>query len=170
MVLGEPTKGGMDRDREWRRRSAQRYAQKQREKGPHISAVKEIQKRIGIPRSKSPARNDGPWRKACIEVYGHTCIVPTCGSRDIEMDHIKPRSQGGESVVENGIPLCGPWSEIVDGGHHLMKTSGRIKFEWAWLTEAQRAYLAAIGWVDWDEDGKPFGEGWRHFTERTENG
>lgn len=95
------------------------------------------------------------------------CIVPGCGSRDIEMDHIKPRGQGGKSVVENGIPLCGAWSKTVPGGHHQLKTDGVLKFEWAWLTPEQRTYLASIGWIDWDEDGNPVGNGLRHFNARS---
>lgn len=116
-------------------------------------------------RRKKPPRNDGPWRKECEAAYGTKCVV--CGDRSIEMDHVKPRAQGGRSVVENGIPLCGPWSRSVAGGHHDMKTRGELLFQHSWFTDEQRAYLAKIHWVDWDEDGRPFGEGWRHFDERS---
>ena len=74
------------------------------------------------------------------------------------MDHLKPRSQGGPSVVENGLPLCRT--------HHEAKTSGTLQIRYEWLTDAQRAFLAADGWVDWDADGLPFGHGYRHFAPR----
>jgi hypothetical protein len=48
-----------------------------------------------------------------------------------------------------------------------MKTRGELLFSYEWFTVEQLAYLAKIHWVDWDEDGKPFGEGWRHFHERS---
>lgn len=152
MTFGKPSPKDFERDREWRASAAKKYAQKPR-----------------TPRTRAPSkarRNDAPWRAACEAVYGTVCIVPGCGSRAIEMDHIKPRAQGGKSVVPNGIPLCGQWSRTVPGGHHGMKTAGTMRFEWAWLTPEQRTYLASINWVDWDEAGKPFGEGLRHFEER----
>lgn len=85
------------------------------------------------------------------------------------MNHIQPRSQGGKSVVENGMPMCGAWSKTVDGGHHGQFTAGTLAIAYEWLTEQQRAYLARVGWVDWDENGKPHGNGWRHFKEKRTN-
>lgn len=74
------------------------------------------------------------------------------------MDHIKPKGQGGKSDVENGLPLCEE--------HHRMKTDSEIVIEWAWLDPDQLEYLARVGWVDWDAEGKPLGRGWKHFGDR----
>jgi len=183
-MLNDPTPEQFARDRDWRARAARRYADKRAGERRSIptpegafsrangEALARLQRRAGIPvkkPAKTPKRrsSDGPWRDACIAAYGDRCIVPGCGDRAIEMDHIKPRAQGGRSVVENGLPLCGSWSRTIDGGHHLAKTQGRLRFRPEWLTAAQQTYLAQIGWVDWDEEGQPFGEGWRHFEERT---
>lgn len=168
MPFGEPSAEGFARDRAWRERAARKYAERQRTNAARKGLSRAPRERPATdtpprPRRRAPRRNDAPWRAECEAAYGSVCIVPGCGSRAIEMDHIKPRSQGGQSVVENGLPLCGEFST---NRHHPAKTAGTLKFDWAWLTPAQRTYLAKIGWVDWDEDGKPFGEGWRHFTER----
>lgn len=74
------------------------------------------------------------------------------------MDHMKPRSQQGRSDVENGLPLCRT--------HHEAKTSGTLQIRFEWLTTEQVTYLAEIGWVAWDADGQPSGEGWKHFAPR----
>lgn len=66
--------------------------------------------------------------------------------------------------MENGLPLCGEFSTTTPGGCHPAKTAGRLRIEPAWLTPEQVAYLARIGWVAWDDDGHPYGRGWRHFT------
>ena len=79
-----------------------------------------------------------------------------CGSsREVQMDHMHPRSQGGKSVVGNGLPLCRE--------HHEAKTAGTLKISPGWLTDEQRGYLESVGWVAWDENGEPYGRGWKHF-------
>lgn len=174
MLRRDPTPRDLQRHREWQQRAAQKYAQSARERAvkrqqdqPSTDTpVRPTDASQGRTRRRKSRRNDAQWRKDCEALYGSRCIVPGCGDPAIEMDHIKPRSQGGKSDVENGIPLCGAWSKTVPGGHHQMKTNGALKFDPDWLTPEQRTYLAKIGWVDWDEDGQPYGEGWRHFTER----
>lgn len=118
-------------------------------------------------RERSKSRNDAIWRRDCIALYGERCVA--CGDRRVEMDHIIPRSQGGRSVVENGLPLCGAWSQSVDGGHHGMKTAGTLKIRREWLTEAQVVFLAEQGWVYWNDRGRPLGRGYRHFDEARPN-
>jgi hypothetical protein len=113
-------------------------------------------------RRSGTTRNDARWGIACRELYGTRCVV--CGDANTEMDHIIPRSQGGPSVLENGLPLCGAWSSTVDGGHHGMKTAGALKIKHEWLTPAQVEFLSKSGWVTWDENGQPVGRGWRHFA------
>jgi hypothetical protein len=76
----------------------------------------------------------------------------------MEVDHLQPRSQGGASVVENGLPLC--------RGHHAAKTAGRLRIDRGWLDPDQVAWLAEVGWVRWQADGQPQGRGWRHFEAR----
>ena len=104
---------------------------------------------------KSRRRNDAPWRAAVIALRGEYCRH--CGQTwGLECDHLKPRSQGGLSVVENGLMLC--------RSAHLRKTEYRLKIERSWLDEDQIAYLAEIGWVAWGDDGEPFGTGMRSFA------
>lgn len=163
MIRRDVTPEDLAKFREWQARSARAYQEKMRAKRRNEPAGPDATPQ---PRKRSQRRNDGPWGAICRKEYGNRCIVPGCGETAVEVDHIKPRSQGGKSVVENGALLCGPWSRTIPGGHHLAKTESRLRYRWEWLTEGQRAYLAQIGWVDWDEDGMPFGEGWRHFEER----
>lgn len=113
---------------------------------------------------RSGGRNDAAWRQACVEAYGARCVV--CGDPNIEMDHLIPRSQGGASVVENGLPLCGAWSRTVDGGHHGAKTAGLLFVRYSWLTSAQIEFLADQGWVVWDKRGRTSGRGFKHFAPR----
>lgn len=116
-------------------------------------------------RRQGTTRNDARWGISCRDLYGTRCVV--CGDPDTEVDHIIPRSQGGPSVIDNGLILCGAWSSTVDGGHHGMKTAGTLKIRYEWLTPAQVEFLADWGWVTWDENGEPFGQGWKHFAPRT---
>lgn len=103
-------------------------------------------------------RNDGPWRSQCLEKRGAWCRV--CGySGRVEIDHVFPRSQGGPSVVENGLPLCPT--------HHQAKTESRLRFRFEWFDADQIAWLEEVGWVSWDADGQPAGRGWRHFEPLT---
>lgn len=100
-------------------------------------------------------RNDSAWRAECLEAWGHSCVV--CGATPVQMDHIMPRSQGGESIVWNGLPLCEP--------DHRAKTEHRLLIRPEWLSDGQRAYLRARGWVWWDETGRPCGRGMRSFDD-----
>ena len=98
-------------------------------------------------------RNDSRWRQECLDAYGQWCRV--CGDYRVQMDHMHPRSQGGKSVVGNGLPLC--------RRHHEDKTNGRLRIDPAWLTAEQVRYLEDAKWVWWDEHGEPCGPGWKHF-------
>jgi len=154
-MLSESTPESRRKYQAWQERSAKAYRDRH------------LKKPRARSKAKKPARNDSSWRDKCVALYGDTCIVPGCGSKAIEMNHIRPRSQGGHSVTGNGLPMCGAWSKTVDGGHHGEFTAGTLRIDYEWLTPNQRTYLRTVGWVDWDEDGQPVGEGWRHFTERT---
>lgn len=101
-------------------------------------------------------RNDAPWRAACLEAWGHSCVA--CGAAPVQMDHIMPRSQGGPSVVENGLPLCPTC--------HWKKTAGTMVIEYHWLARQQVDWLAEAGWVEWDKDGLPKGRGFRRFGKK----
>lgn len=153
-------KSDPEKHREWQRRSAERAQARRRERAAEAPAraltrSTKAPARAQAPR-KRPARNDGPWRRECIAAYGEWCRK--CGKREVQMDHMIPRSQGGKSVVENGLPLCPE--------HHQMKTDSQMVIEYRWLTSAQRAFLASERWVDWDDDGQPFGRGHKHFGPR----
>jgi hypothetical protein len=121
---------------------------------------------------KRPKRNDAPWREECLTRRGRYCRA--CGAGGpaevagappfqrparLEVDHIKPRGQGGPSVVENGLVLC--------ASHHQAKTESRMVIRPEWLELDQLDWLKAVGWVWWDELGQPQGRGWKHFAPRT---
>ena len=171
--------------REWQQRSAEKAIARMREKGAKLAPAGQagsVVRAGGLNRkvspgsgsttamtrstspnspqkrsqNRNPPKNDGPWRAECIAARGEFCRC--CGAQPIQMDHIKPKSQGGKNHVGNGLPLCPE--------HHRQKTDSEIKIEWAWLDPDQLQYLASIGWVDWDEEGQPFGRGFKHFGTR----
>ena len=147
-----------EKHRAWQRRGAANYAAKQRERGrsPQKRSEKGAPRRS--PLSSRPKRNDSGWRAECIEKRGAWCRA--CGfSGRVELDHIVPRSQGGPSVVENGLPLC--------PSDHQAKTESRLRFRFEWFDADQIAWLEEVGWVSWDADGQPAGRGWRHFEPLT---
>lgn len=116
---------------------------------------------------KKRRRNDGPWRNEVLEKRGAYCR--SCGeSQDLQIDHVMPRSQGGQSDVENGLVLCGPWSKASPwpNGCHQAKTEKRMTIEYDWLDPDQVEYLALKGWVSWNEQGEPGGHGCRGFAAR----
>lgn len=69
-------------------------------------------------------------------------------------------------MVENGLPLCGPWSRQSPwpGGCHQAKTDRRMLLRREMFDADQLAYLAEQGWVAWDEKGEPYGRGYRGFV------
>lgn len=101
------------------------------------------------------------WAEAVLDLYGPYCIF--CGYRDIELDHIHPKSQGGLYVPGNGVPVCSWRSVTIPGGHHKAKTESRLKYPPSLLLPVTIEYLAAANWVAWDQDGEPYGRGCRHF-------
>lgn len=164
---GKPLQASPATHRAWQERSQAKAQAKAREKARIVPADGKaddagIPKIRGTKRKTRTRRNDGPWRAECLALRGSACRA--CGSGEgVEMDHIKPRSQQGPSVVENGLPLCG---EFTTNRCHARKTAGTLQFQFEWFDEDQIAWLAEQRWVDWDDDGIPFGEGCRHFAPR----
>ncbi len=109
-------------------------------------------------------RSDSGWRAACLAKRGAFCR--SCNDvRDVQADHIMPKSQGGLSVVENGLILCGPYSGMVRGGCHLAKTESRLQIRRSWPDQDQIVWLEEVGWVRWDpKTGVMSGRGFRHFA------
>jgi hypothetical protein len=60
------------------------------------------------------------------------CVVPGCGvAEGLEIDHVEPFGQGGETVLSNLVRLC-HW-------HHYLKTHQRHRLEatadgWRWIS------------------------------------
>lgn len=104
-------------------------------------------------------RKQRAWREACMKARPFVCVAAEMGGCDgpLECDHVKPKSQGGEYVVENGAFLCRE--------HHRQKTDSELKYRRHWLRPDQIAWLEAIGWVTWLPDGSVVGRGMRHFEE-----
>ncbi len=106
-------------------------------------------------------RNDGPWRNEVMETFGSWC---RCCKRngDVQADHMRPRSQGGKSVVGNGLPLCDQC--------HRNKTEHRMLVRPEWLEPQHFTYLKESGWAWWDEAGEVYGEGRKSFARRVVRG
>lgn len=136
-----PLTSDPQKSRDWQRRSVGFESGRQgRERGT---------------RSTARRRNDAPWRKEVEAKRGRYCRACLTSHR-LQADHIKPRSQGGPSVVENGMLLCEE--------HHTAKTNGELRIQRDWLDEDQIVWLREQGWVWWDDDdGEVYGRGRNHF-------
>jgi len=94
-----------------------------------------------------------------IALRGEFCR--SCGTvNDLQCDHVRARSQGGKSVVENGMMLCREC--------HRRKTERLMLIRYEWLDDDQTAWLKEVGWVWW-EHGVPHGHGCNGFAERNQN-
>jgi len=47
-----------------------------------------------------------PLHNRVVRAFGRVCYV--CGAPYHQIDHVVPWSQGGETVMENLRPICGP--------------------------------------------------------------
>lgn len=92
-------------------------------------------------------RNDSKWRSEVIAKRGDWCR--RCKRTGVQADHLVPRSQGGPSVVENGMPLCPEC--------HQLKTEHKVLVQQSWLDPDQVDWLETNRWVWWDEDGEVYG-------------
>lgn len=105
-----------------------------------------------------------PLRLETIGLRGGYCRA--CGRADLglEMDHVIPRSQAPQYAydIRNCTMLC--------PGDHQAKTEKRLQYRRDMLDPDQVAFLAEVGWVDWQDDGLPFGRGHRGFAPITPNG
>jgi hypothetical protein len=126
-----------------------------------------LQRATSTPQPRAKRRNDSRWRAECIQLRGARCRG--CGdTKDVQMHHVLPRAHGGESVVENGQPMCGPWTAVgPPGGCHAALTEHRMCNRREWLDDDQLTWLKERGWVWWDDEGVPHGRGSRGF-ERTD--
>lgn len=151
----------------WLRRSAKKYQENLQEKQDRKEPVrKEPIKRLEPVRAENgrelgtsrhrrvqkraaQRRNDAPWRNEVFELRGRSCRG--CGGvQHVQADHLIPRSQGGPSVVENGLPLCG---EFGVGQCHVRKTAHSLLIERGWLDQDQIDWLKSEGHAWWREDG-----------------
>lgn len=108
--------------------------------------------RQGLPRNNAGSnrnrRNDSQWRSDCLAMRGEWCRA--CGGNvHVQMDHMIPRGQGGPSVVENGLPLCGAFGR----GCHDRKTAHLLLVKRGWLDSDQVAWLELAGHAIWLPDG-----------------
>ena len=53
-----------------------------------------------------PKINNKYWRDSLYKLTKHQCIY--CGKPSESLDHIHPKSKGGESITSNCIPCCLP--------------------------------------------------------------
>lgn len=83
-----------------------------------------------------------PLRTA-LEARDPTCVVPGCNKRrDLEIDHLVPFANGGETKLENLARLC-RW-------HHAQKTHHGWRLDgapgnWTWVRGATRAPTPSRG-------------------------
>jgi predicted restriction endonuclease len=108
--------------------------------------------RSRAPKATKKARNDSPWRNEVMQRYGPACVA--CGTvRHVQADHLIPRGQGGPSVVENGLPLCGEFGRPGWKGCHPAKTDHELLIRKEWLAPEQVAWLEEHGHARWEKDG-----------------
>lgn len=136
--------GGLRADpatiRAWQQRSQAAALERRRHGGHRVS------------QSIGRRRDDGPWARQCLEVYGPWCRA--CGSTgQVQVDHLIPRAQGGPSILENGLILGGPFG----CGCHDLKTAHRLLIKREWLTAATVSWLGVVGHVWWDDSGEVWG-------------
>ena len=98
----------------------------------------------------------GEWRFEVLTRYGHSCPAPEPHTGPLEAHHLIYRSRGGVEDPENGISLC--------RGHHGAVHARTLLIARSWLHDDSLEYLSAAGYVDWDEDGEPFGTGHKGFA------
>lgn len=79
--------------------------------------------------------------RTALEARDPTCVVPGCNKRrDLEIDHIIPFAEGGETKLANLVRLC-RW-------HHAQKTHHGWRLEgspgrWSWVRGTGRARAPA---------------------------
>ncbi|MCA1695668.1 MAG: HNH endonuclease [Actinobacteria bacterium] len=113
-------------------------------------------------RNTARPRNDSQWRTQCLELRGAWCRA--CGgARDVQVDHLIPRSQGGPSITQNGLILGGAFG----CGCHDRKTAHTLLIQRDWLDPDQIEWLAQEGHARWLEDGTVGGRHCTLFAELT---
>ncbi len=140
----------------WLRRGAEAYSAKQIERARSGLGKQAPGGRV----AKRSKRNDGPWRLEALARRGGRCR--SCGgTMHVQADHMIPRSQGGPSIVENALILCG---EFGDGRCHVKKTNHELLIRRDWLDADQVEWLRASGNAWWEEDGTVSGRHNRLFA------
>lgn len=95
--------------------------------GCRVSSVRNALTRHGIsrkvhPTGRYPSRRRGfvgRIRRLILERDGHRCRWPDCGSTDnLEINHVLPLEDGGDTTVENGITLCRSHHRSIRGREH----------------------------------------------------
>ena len=105
-------------------------------------------------------RNDAQWREEVMALRGPACRA--CGDTGhVECDHLIERSQGGPSIPENGLPLCGEFGAC---RAHVRKTNNELQIQRSWLDPDQVAWLAEQGYAEWLPDGTVTGRFWKTFA------
>lgn len=120
-----------------------------------------LRKALAGGKTKKPRRprSDAGWRSDVLFRRGGFCRA--CGdTRQPQADHLIPRAQGGPSIVENGLPLGGPFG----CGCHDLKTAHKLLVQRDWLDPDQIEWLAEQGHVEWTESGEPVGRHARLFA------
>ena len=68
------------------------------------------------------------WRYAIKEHFNHTCVY--CGEHHephkLTLDHVKPRSLGGEDLTSNLVPACRRCNQDKGSNHWLEWTRARF--------------------------------------------
>ena len=61
------------------------------------------------------------WRRAIKEHFNCTCVY--CGEtyefKELTLDHVQPRSKGGESITTNMVPACRSCNQDKGSNHWL---------------------------------------------------
>jgi hypothetical protein len=119
---------------------------------PNRASLERTEKR---PRTR---KSEAPFRHEVMAAYGKVCKA--CGSTTwVQAAHLWAKSQGGPTIVDNGVPMCRT--------HHEDYDQYRLQMRYEWLAPNQLAWLAGSGYATWDEFGQPVGRGARRFAPMT---
>lgn len=103
---------------------------------------------------------DARWREKVYALRGRWCRA--CGGdRDVQVDHMVPRSPATRWAIEDGLPLCGDFGR---GRCHPRKTAHQLKIQRDWLDPDQIAWLDTMGYAVWQSDGTVTGSHCRLFA------
>ena len=60
------------------------------------------------------------WRHSIKEAFGHQCAYCGCLSDKLTLDHVHPKTRGGQDVSTNVVPACNRCNHSKGSEHWMM--------------------------------------------------